>query len=416
MRTLLVVLSFLVALPTLAQEDKKVKKNFFKEFYQDFLKYGTVYAAGDIRNAYENSRKDYFVERPADGNLYDIPRVIEVTEYFPFDYRYGIGIRKLGRFDYERKPGNFWTGNQYKESQLALSAPTSAVSGFEYLFHFEKERLRGEEWNNWRYFIRHTGKYHIVKLESRDQGAFDFSYQSAELRARLPIGKKFSISAGAIYRTHERAYGYNPIEIWLNETEIWTNPQTGEEIEYPANPWYSLGYEYGYEDVFYTATTIDPETGQEITREDWYWYGPNGNLVAYSDLQFRNTVFRDLINRFNNEAWDEIGAFGLVSPIVGMDFYHYKSNFWFHGYANWLLPYHSYVSGDSDFNYGNRNNWGKGGLVKDSEFEQWDDYQFGVNFGWKVGKNLGVFVEGEYNKMWDTKFFNSTFGLNYTFR
>ena len=97
MRTLLVVLSFLLAVPAIAQEEKKVKKNFFKEFYQDFLKYGTVYVAGDIRNAYENSRKDYFVERPADGNLYDIPRVIEVTEYFPFDYRYGIGIRKLGR-------------------------------------------------------------------------------------------------------------------------------------------------------------------------------------------------------------------------------------------------------------------------------------------------------------------------------
>jgi len=416
MRTLLVVLSFLLAVPSIAQEEKKVKKSFLKEFYKDFLKYGTVYAAGDIRNAYENSRKDYFVERPADGDLYAIPRVVEVTEYFPFDYRYGIGIRKLGRFDYERKPGNFWTGNQYKESQLALSAPTSAVSGFEYLFHFEKERLRGEEWNNWRYFIRHTGKHHIVKLESRDQGAFDFSYKSAELRARLPIGKKLSISAGAIFRTHERAYGYNPIEIWLNETATFTDPNTGEVVEYPANPWYSLGYEYGYEDIYYTATTTDPETGEPIENSDWYWYGPEGNLVAYSDIQFRNTVFRDLINRFNNEQWDQIGEFGLISPIVGLDFYHYKSNFWFHGYANWLLPYHSYVSGDSDFNYGNRNNWGKGGLVQDAEFEQWDDYQFGVNFGWKVGKNLGVFVEGEYNKMWDTKFFNSTFGLNYTFR
>ena len=416
MRTLLVVLSFLLAVPAIAQEEKKVKKNFFKEFYNDFLKYGTIYAAGDIRNAYENSRKDFFVERPADGDLYAIPRVVEVTEYFDFDYRYGVGIRKLGRFGYERKPGNFWTGNQYRESQLALSAPTSAVDGFEYLFHFEKERLRGEEFENFRYFLRHTGKYHIAKIEAREQGAFDFSYKSAELRARLPIGKKFSISAGAIYRTHERAYGYNPIEIWLNETETWTNPQTGEVIEYPANPWYSLGYDYGYQDVGYEATTIDPETGQEITNYDWYWYNPQGQIVAYSDLQFRNTVFRDLINEYNNSIWDEIGEFGLISPIVGLDFYHYKSNFWFHGYANWLLPYHSYVSGDGDFNYGNRNNWGKGGLVQDAEFEQWDDYQFGVNFGWKIGKKIGVFAEGEYNKMWDTKFFNSTFGINYTFR
>ena len=86
-----------------------VQGQFFKEIYDDFLKYGTVYAAGDISNAYENSRKDYFVARPDDGNLYEIPRVIDATEYYDFDYRIGFGIRKLARFDYEVKPGNFWT-------------------------------------------------------------------------------------------------------------------------------------------------------------------------------------------------------------------------------------------------------------------------------------------------------------------
>jgi hypothetical protein len=406
-------------------KEKKDKKpfTFFKDVYKDFLKYGTIYAAGDIRNAYENSRKDFFVERPDGGSLYDIPRVIEVTEYFDFDYRYGIGIRKLGRFGYERKPGNFWTGNQLRESQLALSAPTSAVDGFEYLFHFEKERLRGEEFENFRYFLRHTGKYHIAKVEAREQGTFDFSYKSAELRARLPIGKKFSVSAGAIYRTHERAYGYNPIELWLNETEQYYdadgNPfldENGNPIEFPSNPWYSLGYEYGYTDVYFTETSINPQTGEEVERTDWYWIDEEGNRVADSDLEFRNTVFRDLINRYNNEQWDLIGAFGVVSPIVGADFYHYKNNFWLHAYANYLPPYHSYVSGDKDFSYLNRDNWGKGGLRQDAEGKQWEDYQFGVNFGWKIGKNLGVFIEGEYNKMWDTKFYNSTFGINYTFR
>ena len=408
-KLLLFVLLLVFSINTSVAQDnpQKVKKNIFKEFYNDFLKYGTFYAAGDIRNAYENSRKDYFVERPPDGDLYSVPRVIEVTEYFPFDYRYGIGIRKLGRFNYERKPGNFWTGNQFRESQQALSAPTSAVDGFEYLFHFEKERLRGEEWNNLRYFIRHTGKYHIVKLEQRKQGAFDFDYSSAELRGRLPIGKKFSVSAGAIYRTHQRAYGYNPIEIWLNEVEV---DEFGNE--YPANPWYSLGYEYGYTD--HATTYTDLETGEETF--DWIWKNEGGQIVAYSDLDFRNTVFRDLINRFNNEAWDEISAFGVVSPIIGADFYHYKNNFWLHSYVNWLPPFHKYVSGDSDFTYLNRNNWGKGGLRKDSEPEQWEDIQFGLNFGWKVGKNIGIFAEGEYNKMWDTEFFNSTFGINFTFR
>jgi len=339
-----------------------------------------------------------------------VPNVVEVTEYFDFDYRYGVGIRKLGRFGYERKPGNFWTGNQFRESQLALSAPTSAVDGFEYLFHFEKQRLRGEEFENYRYFLRHTGKHHIVKVESREQGAFNFSYKSAEVRTRIPIGKKFSVSAGLIYRTHERAYGYNPIEIWLNETETFTTGD-GSVVEYPANPWYSLGFEYGYDDIYYTS---EDENGNEI--DDWYWIDPAGNIVAYTDLQFRNTVFRDLINRYNNEQWDQIGEFGLISPIIGADFYHYKNNFWLHAYGNYLPGYHKYISGDKEFSYLNRNNWGKGGLIEDAEPEQWEDYQIGLNFGWKLNKHIGVFIEGEYNKMWDTRFYNSTFGINYTFK
>jgi hypothetical protein len=404
-KLLLIMLSLLLSFNIVAQEAKKekVKKNIFKEFYQDFLKYGTIYAAGDIKNAYENSRKEYFVERPADGDLYAIPNVIEVTEYFPFDYRYGVGIRKLGRFDYERKPGNFWTGNQYKVSQQALSSPTSAVAGFEYLFHFEKERLRGEEWNNFRYFIRHTGKYHIAKIESRSQGAFDFEYKSAEVRGRLPIGKKFSISAGAIYRTHTKAYGYNPIEIWLNETN---------DSGHPVNPWYTLGFDYGYTDHYTTYT--DNVTGNQTY--DWIWKDENGNIVAYSDIDFRNGVFGDLMNRYNNEQWDLLAPFGVISPIIGADFYHYKNKFWLHAYANYLPGFHKYLSGDKNFTYLNRDNYGVGGLVADAEPKQWEDYQAGINFGWKIGKNLGIFAEGEYNKMWDTKFFNSTFGINFTFR
>ena len=49
------LLFLLIALLTI----NTAEAQFFKEIYKDFLKYGTVYAAGDISNAYENSRKDY---------------------------------------------------------------------------------------------------------------------------------------------------------------------------------------------------------------------------------------------------------------------------------------------------------------------------------------------------------------------
>jgi hypothetical protein len=122
------------------------------------------------------------------------------------------------------------------------------------------------------------------------------------------------------------------------------------------------------------------------------------------------------MNRYNNEIWDLLDPYMVVSPIIGADFYHYKNNFWLHAYGNYLPGYHKYVKGDVDFSYLNRDNWGKGGLREDAEPNQWEDYQFGLNFGWKVGKNLGIFVDGEYTKFWDTRIFNSTFGINYTFK
>ena len=396
MKKLLLVLCLLISFNSNAQ--------FLKEIYKDFLKYGTFYVAGDASNAYEQTYKDYFVERPADGDLYGIPRVIDVTDYHPMDYRVGLGFRKLARFDYEVKAKAYYDGT---ENNKSLSAPTSSVKGLEYLFHYEKERDRGEEFYNSRFFIRHVGNYHIVKLEQREQGNVGFKYQSAEVRGRLPIGKKFSLSAGAIYRTHQTAYGYNPIEIWLNETEV---DDFGNE--YPKNPWYTLGYVYGYTDNFTKYT--DMNTGEE--RYDWIWKNANDKVVAWSDIDFRNSIFGDLMNLYNREQWDLLDAFGEVAPVVGFDFYHYRSNFWLHAYGNYILPYHKYITGDENVSYLNRNNWGKGGLIKDSQLEQWDDYQAGLIFGWKLSKTIGIFAEGEYTKFWDSEIYNSSVGVNFTFR
>tara|TARA_R110002020_G_scaffold199798_1_gene401688 strand:+ start:1022 stop:2215 length:1194 start_codon:yes stop_codon:yes gene_type:complete len=380
-----------------------IDAQIFKKVYDNVFKYSTVYIAGDMSNAYENTRKDYFVERPSDNNLYDIPKVIDVTEYYKPDYRIGIGIRRLARFDYEIKQ-NYIDGT---ENMIGLSAPTAAVKGFEYLFHYERERERGEEFTNSRYFLRHTGKYHIVKLEQREQGNVGFKYQSGEVRFRLPIGNKFSISVGGMYRTHQTAYGYNPIEIWLNETAIYVSP-TGEEIEYPANAWYTLGFLYGYTDHFTKYTDIN--TGEE--RYDWIWKDSDGNIVSYSDIQFRQEIFGDLMNRYNNEIWDELDGFGVISPVVGFDFYYARSRFWSHIYGSYLPPYHKYVQGDEQYSYMNRNNWGKGGLRKDSELEQWEDFQAGAIIGVKLNR-FGIFIEGEYTRFWDTEIFNSSIGINY---
>ena len=393
MKQFITFLILLISFNSIAQEEKK---NFFKEIYNDFLKYGTVYAAGNIENA-QLVQPNYFI-RTDPEDFYGIPRVEDRAKYHPFNYRYGFGIRKLGRFGYEDKP-NFYNGT---ESNVGLSAPTSSVKGFEYVLHWEKERFNGNEFDNKRLFVRHTGKYHIAKFEARETGKIDFEYMSGEISARLPIGKKFSVSAGAIYRTHQRPYGYNPVEIWLNEMDDDGNA---------ANPWYTLGFEYGYDDIFYQSTD---EFGNDIY--DWYWINQDGVVVAHTDQQFRDLIMPQLLNRFNQEAWSELDSFGEVAPIVGVDFYHYKSKFWLHAYGNWILPYHKYIQGNEDFSYLHRNSWGKGGHNDLLDGEQWSDYQAGLVFGVKISKSIGLFIEGEYTKFWDSEMFNSNIGINYTFR
>ena len=402
MRILILIVSFILLSPTVVQGQ------IFKDLYKDFLKYGTVYGAGDISNSIEAKESTYFIRTNQDGSLYSIPDVVDNTPNYPFDYRIGIGIRKLARFSYERKPKNFYDGT---EEQLAFSAPSSAIKGLEYQLHWENERWRGEDFQNHRLFIKHTGKYHIVKAESREVDKINLEYISGEIRARLPIGKKFSISAGAIYRTHERAYGYNPIEIWLNETETYYD-QNGNSFEGSANPWYTLGFQYGYTDHFTEYTDVNTQN----TTQDWIWKNEEGEIVAYSDLEFRENVFTDLMNRYNQEKWEELDDFAEIAPIVGFDYYHYQGKFWLHAYGNYILPFHQYVQGNKDFSYLQRESWGKGGHNNLLADQQWDDYSAGINMGWKLNKNLGVFIEGEYSKMWDSELFQSTFGLNYTFK
>ncbi len=382
-----------------------VQSQFLKGLYDDFLKYGTVYAAGNIGNAKLEQTK-YFVRTNPD-NLYDIPRVVDQTTYHPNNYRIGVGLRKLARFGYESKP-NFYNGT---ENNVGLSAPTAAVKGLEYLLHLERQRVDGNEFDNKRLFVRHTGKYHIGKFESRESGNVGFEYMSGEVRARLPIGNKFSISAGIIYRTHQKAYGYNPIEIWLNETMI--DEYSGEN--FPVNPWWSLGYQYGFQDAFYSSEVFNPD-GSTSNIYNYLWTNERVDIVAYTDEDFRDRIFGSLMNRFNQEAWDELDPFAEIAPIMGFDFYHYKNNFWLHAYGNWIMPYHSYVEGNEDFSYLHRNSWGKGGHNDLLSGEQWDDYQAGLMFGWKVTKSIGIFIEGEYTKFWDSEIFNSNFGINITFR
>ena len=149
---LYIIIVFLLAAFTFSVQAQEAeagikKESLFKKVYNDFLQYGTVYVAGNINNPYQKQSIDYVVRTNPSGNLYDVPIVQDATEYYEFDYRFGLGIRRIARFDYENKEKAYYDGT---EKNVALSSPTAAFDGWEYLFHWEKERERGEVFTNHR--------------------------------------------------------------------------------------------------------------------------------------------------------------------------------------------------------------------------------------------------------------------------
>ena len=105
---LYIIIVFLLAAFTFSVQAQEAeagikKESLFKKVYNDFLQYGTAYVAGNINNPYQKQSIDYVVRTNPSGNLYDVPIVQDATEYYEFDYRFGLGIRRIARFDYENK-------------------------------------------------------------------------------------------------------------------------------------------------------------------------------------------------------------------------------------------------------------------------------------------------------------------------
>ena len=287
------------------------------------------------------------------------------------------GWRKLAHFQYEDRD-KFYDGD---EKNASVKSNIGAYKGLEYLVEYSKGRQQGREFDNKEIFVRYLSKLWLVKGEYQKNELIDLDYKSAEARFRLPIGKKLSLSAGAIYRTYEKAYGHNPIENYLED-----------------NYWWTLAYDYAnHTDQLYQM--INPYT-QEVMGYDYQWFNQEGNLIAASDADYRNGVFQNVVNRYNAEQLALIGGFADLAAVFGLDFYHYKKNFWLHLYGN-VLTKHQLVSGDDKYSYGN---------FVDGE---WIDYSAGGVFGFRIGKNLGVFSEVTLQRYWDRNLKQIKVGLNY---
>ena len=344
------------------------------QFLKDIFKYSTLYGAYTQTDPIQDNQSFYVTQ---DNEL------IETTERNPSDFMVTYGWRKIAFFQYEnREKFVTQTNNVGTKSNIG-----NINKGLEWLVEYSKGRRTGDEFENHQAFVRYLGKYYLLKAEYLQNEILDLNYISGEARFRLPIGKKLSLSVGAIYRTYDKAYGHNPIQLYL---------QGNEDV--PGQMWWTLAYDYaGHTDQLYEM--IDPFTGQSLGY-DYQWFNANGELLAASDADYRNSIFEDVVNQYNEEQLDLIGGFADVSAIIGLDFYHYRKNFWAHIYGN-VLPLHKLVEGDERYSYGTYNG-----------SDDWIDYQYGGVVGFKITKNIGVFTEVQIQKFWDRKLEAIKAGIN----
>ena len=357
MRNLIIAL-FVSIVGINAQEKKD---NIFKKVF----KYSTIYGAYSQTNS---------IKAPQTFIVTQDNELIETTRRHPSDMMVTYGLRKLAFFQYEDR-NKFYDGSEKNQS---VKSNIGAYKGLEYLVEYSRGRQQGREFDNQELFVRYLAKYWLVKGEYQKNELIDIDYKSAEVRFRLPIGKKLSISIGSIYRTYSKAYGHNPIQKYLEN-----------------NAWWELAYQYHTDQLY---EMIDPFT-EESLGFDYLWFNQEGQIIAASDADYRNGVFQNVVNRYNREELAKIGSFADLAVVFGLDYYIYnKGKFWLHLYGN-VLTKHQLMSGDERYSY---NNFVEG---------DWIDYSAGSVFGFRWG-NLGVFTEVTLQRYWDRNLKEIKVGVN----
>ena len=304
----------------------------------------------------------------SDVDIYSVTSGLETqTIKTPFDYSLALGVRKIARLGYENRANTFYNGT---ENSFSDAATIGKIKGFEFLFEIDYKRQQGENYLDQQHFLRYVADNYIVKIEYLQDGFADVEYFEASQRYRHKFNRKFSTNIGIMQRVSE-PYGFDPLEEWL---------LSNGNLHYTY-----LAIEEGY------SVEFDGNGGET-------YYNPSGNLVAENTEVWEAVVIPQVLSNYVEQERNKLPAQWNYSLVVGFDYYHFTDDFWLHSWGN-LMPYHIDTKGDFTFHKFN------GG--------QWFDYSGGLIFGYKFNKQLGAFVEGKYNKYWNRKWHDFSFGINY---
>jgi len=319
--------------------------------YGQFFKYATFYTSMSM-NTSMVEQQDYI----AINKGYE-----ETTQINEYDYSFQIGVRKIARMDYEQKKRTWYTGSD--EQSVGDYTTIGNNNGWEYLFNYSFIRSRSEKFTNQDLWIRYLGSKCATKIAMKNDEARNLEYIAVDSRYRINKGR-WDFTFGVIGRNHP-VYGVVPIE------DFWVS---GE------NTFHDLAEDFGY--------------STEFVQGQWHWF-KNGELLATSNDEFFKHYFGSAISEYNQEQLSALGSVTELSMAIGVAYYKYSKDFWLHSWVN-VLPYH----------YG----------LDEYSYEYQDvpvDLDLGLVTGWKITKNLGVFIEGTYLRYWEKPIYECKFGFNY---
>ena len=338
--------------------------------WKKITKFATIYGAVNGGNSL------------SDVDVYSVTNGLQTqTIETPYDYSVILGVRKISRMGYEPKEA-FKTG---KENSFSDAATVGKVSGFEYLFELSYVRQEGENYSNQHHFLRYIDDTYILKGEYLEDGFADIKYFETSQRYRYKVKSldhldflpnelkkgKLSFNIGAAQLLSE-PYGYNPLDEWQ---------LSNGNLHYTF-----LAIQEGY------TMNFDGQGGVE-------YFDPSGNSVATSTEIWEGVVIPTVLSDYTEKKRNELENTIQHSLILGFDYYFYSKKLWLHSWGN-VMPWHYDDGGEFSYHKYNNN-------------EQWYDYSGGLIFGYKYSKNLGVFIEGKYNKYWNREWHDFSFGVNY---
>jgi len=336
-----------------------------------FLILTTIVNAQNLKNQFKFSTFYGAINGGTSVSDIDVFSITEglttTTVQTPYDYNVTLGVRKIARFGYENKANTFYDGS---ESNYSDAATIGKIKGTEFLFELNYKRQEGVEYLDQHHFIRYVADNWNAKIEYLKDGFADVEYFEGSQRYRYSYNNNLSFNIGAVQRISE-PYGYDPLEEWKLDNG----------------------------NIHYTYLALEEGYNVDVYHE--IYYNPEGNIVAYSSDVWEQVVIPEVLYDYTVSKRNKLNSIWNHSLVLGFDYYYYKKDFWLHSWGN-LMPYH----------YDDGNEYAYHNFIGG----QWYDYSGGAIFGKKINKQVGIFVEGKYNKYWNREWYNFKLGINYVIR